>query len=194
MMGLRMVADIGTKSLSSERFNMLRKELHMTEVPRFEEKKNQKDPIGPTKTKNDIQAAASVVRLLTLAAALSVAKGNEDEDEGENSTTEFEMMMIFFAVAIVLATVFCQLLWKVGVEKLSRGLRSQPDSLCRSLPAGEVEEKEEVEEMVRHPTDVPNPTGECQVPEEEQWPERLPTGVKEPGVSSCTGVTSANSG
>ena len=88
------------------------------------------------------------MKLLTLAAAISAAKGEHEEtEEGdqENSTLELKVMMVVFALIIVLLTIVSQHLWKVGVRRMEMSWSSQAGSSSRSLPAGAVAQREEEE-------------------------------------------------
>ena len=169
MSGIKMTADIGTKPLSSERLRQLKIEMHMVEVPQAEKEKEKEKTEESGEDKSLIQfgsaegtqKAASAVRLLTLAAVLSIAKGEEEEEEAEEFQ-EFNMMMVGFSIAIVLLTLLIQFLWKVGVEKLTC-LRSQTDSAARSLPMDAEKEKEK-EKKERKGEDAEAPAQESQGP------------------------------
>ena len=108
--------------------------------PEEEEKEWKKEEEG-----GGVQKAAATLRLLTLAAAISAAKGEEGEKNQEESNLEFKVMMVIFTLAIVFITCMGQHLWKVGVRRVRRFLRSQAGSSSRSLPAG-AGEREEGEE------------------------------------------------
>ena len=139
MSGIKMTADIGTKPLASERLKQLKQEMHMVDVPQSEvQKEPQKQEEKEAKkmihsgSNEEVQKAASVVRLLTMAAVLSVARG-EKEEEGEEMFSEFKMMMVIFPMIIVLLTLLVQCLRKEGVERWARP-RSHSRSAARSLP------------------------------------------------------------
>ena len=191
MAGTHMTADIGTKPLTSERIKFLKDEMHLVKMPRSEEeekKEEQKEvvaaPVQALGLTEQVQKTASVVRLITLAAAISLAKGQEGEDEEEERNMEFHTMMVIFAIVIVLITLVCQYLWKVGVGNVELRLRSQPASTFRSLPAERVQgrfeekEKEEKREEVPRPAHLPLNDGECrEVAENLRQPVRLPSNL-----------------
>lgn len=134
-----MTADIGTKPLSSTRMKRLKELMGMgTYQPRKEtqgeekpEEKNEKEAEKEEKKSPpegseapSVKEAAQIVRLITLAAALSLAKG-EGEEEEESSSWDFKVMVLAYTVMVIVAIVLTQYLWKVGVRMGTLAIRSQ---------------------------------------------------------------------
>ena len=117
-----MNADIGTKALTSVRPEELKSLLGMASKPSISEGEGQEGPTEETRERRKdgaeikVAQAALAVKLLTMAAMISVGKSQEDEEETE-STKEFNMMMVAFAILIVLLTLLVQAAWKVGVGR-----------------------------------------------------------------------------
>ena len=128
MVGTKMTADIGTKPVASERLKYLKDEMHMVPQPEVEcGGEKTENPKEKTKETKEIKKAASIVRLLTLAAALSVAKGQDDEEEWSeaNSDQEFKSMMVIFALVIVAITLMCQRFWTLLRSQLTQGFQER---------------------------------------------------------------------
>ena len=152
-----MTADIGTKPLSSERIKVLREEMNMFEVPsteKEEEEKNVDESVSRLRegagadlekaavasrlregAGADLEKAAVALKLLTLAAVLSVAKGEEEEESDQDGMMEFNMMMAVFTVMVIGATLAIQCLWKAWTERLRTRVRSQAGSANQGLVA-----------------------------------------------------------
>lgn len=118
--GERMTADMGAKALSSQRLSYLKKQMGML----VNEKKEQEDSKEGGKTVKKCQSdqvKVLALKMITLAAALSMAKGEEDvekkESEGSDSTpwTLYVMMAVYTAV-VILVTVMMQWRWKKEKE------------------------------------------------------------------------------
>ena len=133
-------ADIGTKALTSVRLEKLKSLLGMASKPSISEEAGQEGPTEETsESRKDgaeikVAQAALAVKLLTMAAMISVGKSQEDEEETE-SMKEFNMMMVAFAILIVLLTLLVQAAWKVGVGVYERRTKGLSDTSSRSLPA-----------------------------------------------------------
>ena len=82
------------------------------------------------------EQAIAAVRLITLVAMMSVAKGEEQEEEDMESFNAFHWMVAAYTVMVIVATVTVQAVWKVAVrmrqgeteEPQSRKSRSRPNS------------------------------------------------------------------
>ena len=83
----------------------------------------------------DLEKAAVALKLLTLAAVLSVAKGEEEEESDQDGMMEFNMMMAVFTVMVIGATLAIQCLWKAWTERLRTRVRSQAGSANQGLVA-----------------------------------------------------------
>ena len=138
--GEELNADIGTKALSSNRIDKLKGLLGMAQRPgesiEGKEKKKEVGEDQKEKASNafKVSQAATAVKLITLAAMISVGKSEEDEDE-EQGEKELKVMMVLFAITIVLLTLLGQIVWKVGVGKLRQVIKDQSEGADRSLPA-----------------------------------------------------------
>jgi hypothetical protein len=134
-------ADIGTKALTSVRLEKLKSLLCMASKPSISEEAGQEGPTEETsESRKDgaeikVAQAALAVKLLTMAAMISVGKSQEDEEEETESMKEFNMMMVAFAILIVLLTLLVQAAWKVGVGVYERRTKGLSDTSSRSLPA-----------------------------------------------------------
>ena len=137
-----MIADIGTKPLSSARIDRLKKLMNMKNFGKNEdEEKAEATEAGEQKAKAteaeeqkaedaeaekkeggkiDVQNAAKVVRLITMAAAISIAKG-EKEGKKEEPAEEFYYFMVFYTVLVVVISLGLQVIWKIGVRTLRSG-------------------------------------------------------------------------
>ena len=130
MVGTKMIAGICAKPLASETLKYLKDEMHMVPQPEVEcGGEKTENPKEKTKETKEIKKAASIVRLLTLAAALSVAKGQDDEEEWSeaNSDQEFKSMMVIFAWALVIVaiTLMCQRFWTLLRSQLTQGFQER---------------------------------------------------------------------
>ena len=138
--GEELNADMGTKALSSNRIDKLKGLLGMAQRPgesiEGKEKKKEVGEDQKEKASNafKVSQAATAVKLITLAAMISVGKSEEDEDE-EQGEKELKVMMVLFAITIVVLTLLGQIVWKVGVGKLRQVIKDQSEGADRSLPA-----------------------------------------------------------
>ena len=137
--GEKMVADLGTKALTSTRIEALKSLMGMGQKKKQEaekEKEKVEDPPTERLVTSKDQAIAAV-RLITLVAMMSAAKGQDDE-EGEEmeASSVFHWMVAAYTVMVIVATVAVQAAWKVAVgmikgeteEPQSRKSRSRPNS------------------------------------------------------------------
>ena len=192
MAGSKMMADIGTKPLASERLKQLKEEMHMVEVPHAkvenvnhaplplqkkpgELKENEKVEKGERFSgEEEIKKAASIVRLLTLAAVLSVAK-SEDEDEDwseDDHSQEFTAMMVIFALVIVVVTLLCQKFWVLLRSQLYLNNQNTKGKEEKGKDGDAVAPAEDVQGPIRRPSG-----GDAVAPAEEmQGPIRRPSG------------------
>ena len=166
-----MIADLGTKPLSSTRLEKLKNLMNMKgyegrrdeeekkdEVTEAERKRKDEDTEAEkeeregSEVKINIENAAKAVRLITLAAAISIAKGEEDEVEEKESDGEFHKFMLIYTVVVVATSFLIPVTWKVGVRILRSCMcqtryllrfRSLPDE-PEEEPAEPVEEVQEV--------------------------------------------------
>ena len=167
MVGTKMIAGICAKPLASETLKYLKDEMHMVEVPLPEVERGKSAPLPTaqlpkaslqqaplpkgektenpkekTKETEEIKKAASIVRLLTLAAARSFAKGQDDEEEWSeaNSDQEFKSMMVIFALVIVAITLVCQRFWTLLRSQLTQGFQEKKEKDSEAVaPAEELQ-------------------------------------------------------
>eukprot|EP00438_Fugacium_kawagutii_P030710 Skav213064 [mRNA] locus=scaffold364:594309:601403:- [translate_table: standard] len=123
--GEHMLADVGTKALTSIRLEHLKKAMGMSKrEEKYEEteksKEEEKDESKPEERKGGrdhlevVQKAAQVVRLITLAAAIAKAEAHEDEQKEEEENYD----MIIYTISVIVLTLLVQSLWKLGVQVL----------------------------------------------------------------------------
>ena len=158
--GERMIADIGTKALTSTRLDVLKGLMGMRKVPSEEEEgvEDQQREGDGDKEDDEVKRGkeltmkkATAVKLLIMAAQMSLTKASEIEEEGkeEEDSQEGEetlhMMVFFYTVVVVLFTILVQRMWKVGVRWMAGGSRKPSYQKTRSLPA-ESDQEEESEE------------------------------------------------
>ena len=186
--GDRMVADIGTKALASQRIDVLKQHLGMSSIPM------QPSVIAPATsvaalkpsviahaTSEDtrkgmdgakMSQAATALKLITLAAMISAGKSQEEEDM-EEGQKELQLIMAAFAILVVLITLVAQHVWKVGVGLWNRGNEQIPEKQIRSLPAQEGRRSDQTADQRK----AGSADGEKGLAERE--PDRLPSGDRE---------------
>ena len=133
--GEKMIADIGTKALTSTRIETLKSMMGMGKK-RKEEEVGKEANLPAEKQVASTEQAIAAVRLITLVAMMSVAKGEEQEEEDMESFNAFHWMVAAYTVMVIVATVTVQAVWKVAVrmrqgeteEPQSRKSRSRPNS------------------------------------------------------------------
>ena len=160
--GEKMIADIGTKALTSTRLTTLKELMGMSVIPGEE---SAKDEEGREEMKDeekkeeqrkgeDLRMRKAVaVRLIVLAAQMSLSKGSEDErkeqrtknEEEEEGEVDFQVMVVFYTVVVVVFTLLIQWMWKVGVRWMVEESRKSSLPNTRSLPA-EPDQKKKKEE------------------------------------------------
>ena len=159
--GEKMIADIGTKALTSTRLTTLKELMGMSVIPGEE---SAKDEEGREEMKDeekkeeqrkgeDLRMRKAVaVRLIVLAAQMSLSKGSEDErkeqrtkNEEEEGEVDFQVMVVFYTVVVVVFTLLIQWMWKVGVRWMAEESRKSSLPNARSLPA-EPDQKKKKEE------------------------------------------------
>jgi len=131
-LGERMVADLGTKALTSTRIEVLKSMLGMNKVDRPAEEEgevNEKPEKKAIKT-GVAEVAATAIKLITLAATLPVSNAQEEEEENYG---ELCQLMMIYTVLVVLITIVVQTLWKVGVRQCGRNLNEWVFGRDRSL-------------------------------------------------------------
>eukprot|EP00435_Cladocopium_sp_Y103_P055597 s1075_g18.t1 len=153
--GEKLIADLGTKSLSSNRLQDLKRLLGMEEVeeksaplPKEEKsapppKEETSAPLPEESRKSGGTVAAvgnpevtTALKLITLAATIAMAKGgSENEDFEEKESQEFEVMMLVYTALVVVVTIFIQFVWKVGVGRNRGTPQIEVVPRPRSLPA-----------------------------------------------------------
>ena len=155
--GEYMLADIGTKPLSSVRFEFLKKLMGMGSLPmkseekveveeklekkekfEVEEKEGKKEGEKRSEKQDGREAnkdghllaeAAQVLRLITLAATMSISKAEKD-GEGAEGMVSFEII-ILYTFAVVFITLMAQRIWEAGVRGarfLRQHVLAQPGS------------------------------------------------------------------
>lgn len=141
-----MIADIGTKALTAQRMEKLKELMGMecqvipTPGERGEEKKKEdltREETRKEDEKRKIQAATSAVRLITLAAAISTAKGEKMEEETKEDDS-LRWIVVAYTILVVMATLVMTLglqwLWKAGARKWTEARRRTKYPTDRSRP------------------------------------------------------------
>ena len=135
----------------------------------------------------DLEKTAVALKLLTLAAVLSVAKGEEEEEPGQNGMAEFHIMMAVFTVMVIGATLAIQCLWKAWKERLGAGVRRHTGSATQGLAAerkgkGKGGESRGVAEEWQQPERLP-PSAVGMVRGDQTSPRRPPPSTEGQGVT-----------
>ena len=82
-----------------------------------------------------VAEAAQIIKLITLAAAISSAKAVENEKvKGDEEKISFETMVACYTFFVVLATLFAQQIWKVGVRLVRAAAQRRQVPSPGSLP------------------------------------------------------------
>ena len=81
-----------------------------------------------------VAEAAQIIKLITLAAAISSAKAVENEKVKEDEKISFETMVACYTFFVVLATLFAQQIWKVGVRLVRAAAQRRQVPSPGSLP------------------------------------------------------------
>ena len=110
-----MIADIGTKALTSTRIDTLKSMMGMGQK-RKEEEVGKEESLPAEKQVASNEQAIAAVRLITLVAMMSVAKGEEQEEEDMEGFNAFHWMVAAYTVMVIVATVTVQAVWKVAVR------------------------------------------------------------------------------
>ena len=169
-----MVADIGAKALTSARFEELKKQLNIVsrnakekenekkeeKKPEEEEKEGMRKGVEDDGTK--LQKAAMVLKLITIAATISAAKGQGDGDNSSDEGMSFGWIVTFYTTLVMIGALVGWYLLKEGVSLVSD--RSTPWTPVRRARKSankmkeESEKEEEEEEEMPRPTSLPTPT------------------------------------
>ena len=147
--GESMIADLGTKALSAPRLEKLKNLMSMGSLKEGEEKEEEKKEGGFEKERRlreegedqeksegmKVAEAAQIIKLITLAAAISSAKAVEKEKVKEDEEKiSFETMVACYTFFVVLATLFAQQIWKVGVRLVRAAAQRRQVPSPGSLP------------------------------------------------------------
>ena len=102
---------------------------------------------GEDQKKNEgmkIAGAVQIIKLITLAAAVSSAKAAENEKvKDDEEKINFETMVACFTFFVVLATLFAQQIWKVGVRLVRAAAQRRQVPSPGNLP-GEAKRGEKI--------------------------------------------------
>ena len=129
--GLRMIADMGTKPLSSSRLKELRRLLGMEEIPerhheddvmvekeefRGRELETMENAEGSLQSLRGVSVleAERILRLITLAASLQAVKGEEEKEEDLSYQEEnfFRLVVGAYTILVILAFALIQWCWR----------------------------------------------------------------------------------
>ena len=152
-----MIADIGTKALTSTHLELLKVLLGTERIPTeaVESGEDQGEEGREGGEKKEEMRKATAVHLLVLANVLAaqmlLSKAAEVEgvemmkenlkDEKERT---LEVMVFFYTMVVIVVTLLVQRMWKVGVRWMEEGPRKPSDSKARSLAGSDqVDEDEE---------------------------------------------------
>ena len=169
--GESMIADLGTKALSAPRLEKLKNLMSMGSLKEGEEKEEEKKEGGFEKERRlreegedqkksegmKVAEAAQIIKLITLAAAISSAKAVEKEKVKEDEEKiSFETMVACYTFFVVLATLFAQQIWKVGVRLVRAAAQRRQVPSPGSLP-GEAKRGEKIVSSHGEPSVVAAP-------------------------------------
>lgn len=121
-----MIADLGTKALASTRISDLKKLLGMGKAKTQSGEEEKVLEEGGKEKKVDIvpqSVAAMAIKLITLAASLSVSKAQPEDEEEETPSHEFYLLMMIYTVLVILVTVAIQSLWNGGVGQVCEAFK-----------------------------------------------------------------------
>ena len=150
------IHDLGTKALSAPRLEKLQQLMSMGSLKEeqkgeesFQEKRRLREQSevveGESQKKEGgvkVAEAAQIIKLITLAAAISSAKAVETEkSEDDEGKISFGLMVACYTFFVVLATLFAKQIWKVGVRMVRAIVQTRQVLPPGSLP-GEAKRKE----------------------------------------------------
>ena len=151
-----MIGDLGTKALSAPRLEKLKQLMSMGSLKEeqkgeesFEEKRRlreQGEVVEAESQKKEggvkVVEAAQIIKLITLAAAISSAKAVETEkSEDDEEKISFELTVACYTFFVALATLFAKQIWKVGV-RMVRAIAQRRQVLPPGSLPGEAKRKE----------------------------------------------------
>lgn len=137
--GQEMVADLGTKSLTSIRLDYLKEKLGMRTRPSKKEdeaeEKTEKRKEEKAISTSQMEKAVMVVKVIAIAASIQAAKAQDEEEGEEGDAGALSFMVSVYTVLIILLTILAQWIWnlKVAVEG-SRAPEGSSSTDFRSLP------------------------------------------------------------
>ena len=135
--GEKMLVDLGTKVLTSSRMETLKQMMGMGVAQSEKKDVEVEDEKKEKEIKTDSKSVATMaIKLITMAAMLSVSKAQED-GESDEPADDFHNFMVIYTVLIVLVTLMVQVLWKVGVGSMGENWKRRFFTRGRSLPMGE---------------------------------------------------------
>ena len=126
-------ADMGTEALTSSRIEVLKSMMGMCKTERPMEEEGQDERQKEVVKMGKAEMTKMAIKLMTLAATLSVTKAQEDEEE-EEIHGEFYQSMMIYTILVVLGTLMIQALWMVGVASRNKFLVDTEVSLRRAWP------------------------------------------------------------
>ena len=171
--GESMVADLGTKPLASSRLEFLKKEMGMCPRPQEEKKgeeEEKEEKKGEEKKEEkmiqwtlDQARAAEAIRLISIAAALTIAKGENETNEEENEVIDLTIPALILTFLIIFATLGMERIWEAAVRWFQRNnIGSHP-----GLAPEESQHRGDAPEATRQPAatlprgrDAPQPEAE----------------------------------
>lgn len=163
-----MLADTGTKALAAARLEDLKKRMNMRSMEDVKEsgeeeeeemqggkdgKKSDEEGQEKEETSQKMHKAATVLRLLTLAATISAVKGQGEESGEDEDDVHIGWMVFFYTLMVIMLT---SVIWYLKEGVVGCAQRS-PDrkSRLKSMKKGK---EDESEEEVPRPTYLPTPT------------------------------------
>ena len=133
-----MVADLGTKSLTSIRLDYLKEKLGRRTRPSKKEdeaeEKTDKRKEEKAISTSQMEKAVMVVKVIAIAASIQAAKAQDEEEGEEGDAGALSFMVSAYTVLIfILLTILAQWIWKVAVER-SRAPEGSSSTDFRSSP------------------------------------------------------------